>query len=158
MTINHWISVQSSLSASTLTNFTPAIGDKLYQHFRSKFDAAEGGFSGAPKFPTPVQLDFLLRHATYLRAALARASVKDKKVAEMSVAELKSAGKELEAELKGCVEKSEFVEAIEKAMKGKAEARRQEVEMVLFTLKVRVNRRIRFFFFFLHIISRTGII
>ncbi|RUS20704.1 Six-hairpin glycosidase-like protein [Endogone sp. FLAS-F59071] len=126
---------QSSPSASTLTNFTPAIGDRLYQHFRSKFDAAEGGFGGAPKFPTPVQLDFLLRHATYLRAALIRASVKDKEVAEMSVAELRRAGTELEAELNGCVEKMEFVEAVEKAMKGKTEARKQEVEMVLFTLK-----------------------
>ncbi|KAL8725638.1 MAG: hypothetical protein Q9181_006337 [Wetmoreana brouardii] len=35
--------------------------DEAYQHFRKKYDKTNGGFSIAPKFPTPVNLQFLLR-------------------------------------------------------------------------------------------------
>ena len=35
--------------------------EEAYQHFSRKFDPLNGGFSGAPKFPTPVNLSFLLR-------------------------------------------------------------------------------------------------
>ncbi|KAL8656163.1 MAG: hypothetical protein Q9226_002762 [Calogaya cf. arnoldii] len=35
--------------------------EEAYQHFLKKYDAANGGFSTAPKFPTPVNLQFLLR-------------------------------------------------------------------------------------------------
>ena len=35
--------------------------EEAYQHFRKKYDNINGGFSAAPKFPTPVNLKFLLR-------------------------------------------------------------------------------------------------
>jgi uncharacterized protein YyaL (SSP411 family) len=38
-----------------------AIGT-TYQYFERSFDRAEGGFGGAPKFPRPVQFDFLLNY------------------------------------------------------------------------------------------------
>jgi uncharacterized protein YyaL (SSP411 family) len=36
--------------------------DTTYQYFERSFDRAEGGFGGAPKFPRPVQFDFLLNY------------------------------------------------------------------------------------------------
>ena len=35
--------------------------EEAYQHFAKKYDKVNGGFSTAPKFPTPVNLSFLLR-------------------------------------------------------------------------------------------------
>jgi len=35
--------------------------EDAYQHFRRKYDSVNGGFAIAPKFPTPVNLSFLLR-------------------------------------------------------------------------------------------------
>lgn len=35
--------------------------EEAYQHFKKKYDKINGGFSTAPKFPTPVHLSFLLR-------------------------------------------------------------------------------------------------
>ncbi|KAL9136183.1 MAG: hypothetical protein Q9175_002616 [Cornicularia normoerica] len=35
--------------------------EEAFQHFRKKYDKTNGGFSTAPKFPTPVNLSFLLR-------------------------------------------------------------------------------------------------
>ena len=36
--------------------------DKSYQYFAQSFDPAEGGFGGAPKFPRPVQFNFLFHY------------------------------------------------------------------------------------------------
>ncbi|KAI9490676.1 hypothetical protein BDB00DRAFT_836882 [Zychaea mexicana] len=38
-----------------------------FNHFDDNFDTANGGFTGAPKFPTPVQLQFLFEYFAYLR-------------------------------------------------------------------------------------------
>ena len=35
--------------------------EEAFQHFQKKYDKINGGFSTAPKFPTPVNLSFLLR-------------------------------------------------------------------------------------------------
>ena len=40
----------------------PAILDQAYQQISSSYDATSGGFGGAPKFPRPVALCFLLRY------------------------------------------------------------------------------------------------
>jgi uncharacterized protein YyaL (SSP411 family) len=40
----------------------PAILDQAYKQIASTYDAANGGFGGAPKFPRPVALSFLLRY------------------------------------------------------------------------------------------------
>jgi uncharacterized protein len=42
---------------------TPALLDEGYDELRQQFDPANGGFGGAPKFPHPTSLEFLLRHA-----------------------------------------------------------------------------------------------
>ena len=39
--------------------------EEAYQHFARKYDAVNGGFSRAPKFPTPSNLAFLLRLAQW---------------------------------------------------------------------------------------------
>jgi hypothetical protein len=47
-------------------------GDTLHEAFKSfvsRFDARHGGFGGAPKFPTPHNLSFLLRYAKRTRDA-----------------------------------------------------------------------------------------
>jgi uncharacterized protein YyaL (SSP411 family) len=41
---------------------TPALLDEAAQRLASQFDATNGGFGGAPKFPAAMTLDFLLRH------------------------------------------------------------------------------------------------
>ncbi|MCC7518415.1 MAG: thioredoxin domain-containing protein [Verrucomicrobiae bacterium] len=48
-----------------------------YRHFSDSFDAAFGGFGGAPKFPRPVQFSFLFRYhaATGDRRALEMAAL-----------------------------------------------------------------------------------
>ena len=35
--------------------------EEAYQHFERRYDKTNGGFSSAPKFPTPVNISFLLR-------------------------------------------------------------------------------------------------
>ncbi|KAL2828403.1 hypothetical protein BDW59DRAFT_48984 [Aspergillus cavernicola] len=39
--------------------------EEAYQHFASRYDPVNGGFSRAPKFPTPANLSFLLRLGVY---------------------------------------------------------------------------------------------
>jgi len=39
--------------------------DEAYEHYAAKFDLKNAGFGGAPKFPTPVNLSFLLRLGQY---------------------------------------------------------------------------------------------
>ncbi|KAI8061759.1 spermatogenesis-associated protein 20 [Gongronella butleri] len=43
----------------------PIVATKAYDHYLSKFDAEHGGFGAAPKFPQPVQLQFLLEYFGY---------------------------------------------------------------------------------------------
>lgn len=39
--------------------------EEAYLHFANRFDEKNGGFGIAPKFPTPVNLAFLLRLSTF---------------------------------------------------------------------------------------------
>ncbi|KAK6341034.1 hypothetical protein TWF696_009344 [Orbilia brochopaga] len=52
-------------SGSTTTESTEVLEidllEEAYQHFLSRYDTVNGGFGTAPKFPTPVNLAFLLR-------------------------------------------------------------------------------------------------
>ncbi|RCH88557.1 Spermatoproteinsis-associated protein 20, partial [Rhizopus stolonifer] len=47
---------------------------ETYHHFENSFDAVHGGFGSAPKFPTPVQLQFLIDYYMYNRQHVARAN------------------------------------------------------------------------------------
>jgi uncharacterized protein YyaL (SSP411 family) len=42
-----------------------SVAAETYHHFINSFDAVEGGFGAAPKFPTPVQLQFLIDYYMY---------------------------------------------------------------------------------------------
>ena len=42
--------------------------DDAYEHFAAKFDHQFAGFGGAPKFPTPANLSFLLKLSSYPNA------------------------------------------------------------------------------------------
>ncbi|KAI4171202.1 MAG: hypothetical protein LQ343_004408 [Gyalolechia ehrenbergii] len=44
--------------------------EETYQHFLKKYDNINGGFSIAPKFPTPVNLQFLLRLGKWPQAVM----------------------------------------------------------------------------------------
>jgi uncharacterized protein YyaL (SSP411 family) len=39
--------------------------EEAFQHFASRYDPVYGGFAGAPKFPTPANLSFLIRLGMY---------------------------------------------------------------------------------------------
>ncbi|OJD18288.1 hypothetical protein AJ78_01664 [Emergomyces pasteurianus Ep9510] len=39
--------------------------EEAYQHFASRYDSVNGGFSGSPKFPTPANLSFLVHLSRY---------------------------------------------------------------------------------------------
>jgi uncharacterized protein YyaL (SSP411 family) len=45
--------------------------DEAFKNFVSRFDEGHGGFGGAPKFPTPHNLNFLLRYGKRKKNALA---------------------------------------------------------------------------------------
>lgn len=45
------------------------VAAETYHHFVNSFDAVEGGFGSAPKFPTPVQLQFLIDYYMYNRTS-----------------------------------------------------------------------------------------
>ncbi len=42
--------------------FQPAVLDTTYEHLKQDYDGTNGGFGYEPKFPTPVNLEFLLRY------------------------------------------------------------------------------------------------
>lgn len=44
------------------------VAAETYHHFENSFDNVFGGFGSAPKFPTPVQLQFLIDYYMYNRS------------------------------------------------------------------------------------------
>ncbi|CAO3620606.1 unnamed protein product [Cunninghamella blakesleeana] len=60
------------------------IADNTLDHFTSSYDKAHGGFGNAPKFPTPVQLRFLMDYHYYSRKS------NSKKALEMALSTLES--------------------------------------------------------------------
>lgn len=51
--------LQQSGTGSSALDFGK-ITSSVFEHYESSYDSKEGGFGGAPKFPTPVQFGFLL--------------------------------------------------------------------------------------------------
>jgi uncharacterized protein len=51
-----------SKQPASVGDLLPAILDQAYKQIASTFDSRNGGFGGAPKFPRPVALCFLLRY------------------------------------------------------------------------------------------------
>ena len=43
------------------------ITSSVYEHLESSYDSKQGGFGGAPKFPTSCQFAFLLDYHHYLK-------------------------------------------------------------------------------------------
>ncbi len=56
--------IEDSVNAATpgKTDITEATLSHAFQQIKSGYDAAHGGFGGAPKFPRPVVFNFLLRY------------------------------------------------------------------------------------------------
>jgi uncharacterized protein YyaL (SSP411 family) len=59
----HAASEGSTSTAETLAKAAGAAFEKAYGYYAEAFDARNGGFGGAPKFPRPANLAFLLRCA-----------------------------------------------------------------------------------------------
>ncbi len=53
---------QTSFASSAQASLGETLFDHVYQAISSKFDAQEGGFSEAPKFPPSMTIEFLLRY------------------------------------------------------------------------------------------------
>lgn len=51
-----------SVAPETEAPFTPALLENIYYQMRERFDRVEGGFGGAPKFPSTMAIYFLLRY------------------------------------------------------------------------------------------------
>ncbi|KAG0179874.1 spermatogenesis-associated protein 20 [Apophysomyces sp. BC1021] len=60
-----YVNAKPTMSANVIDTWIVAAG--TYHHFETSFDEKYGGFGGAPKFPTPVQLKFLLDYYSYVR-------------------------------------------------------------------------------------------
>lgn len=54
--------IQKNLSQNQAGTVTQAVLDQAYRDFESSFDSTWGGFGQSPKFPSPHNLSFLLRH------------------------------------------------------------------------------------------------
>jgi uncharacterized protein YyaL (SSP411 family) len=77
--VNSSVEITQALSKSIVTseaNEVSAISketlDEVFGHFEQIFDPIEGGFGGAPKFPRPVQFDFLFQYYQAFDHASAR--------------------------------------------------------------------------------------
>ncbi|CAO3608917.1 unnamed protein product [Cunninghamella blakesleeana] len=67
-TINQLRSYVQSRSSDPLVNMNANdIAKEAFDHYKSVYDSKEGGFSEAPKFPQPVQLNFLLDYFGYAK-------------------------------------------------------------------------------------------
>jgi uncharacterized protein YyaL (SSP411 family) len=56
------LALRSQAASSSGAELGTDVMDEAYRQLRSAFDAEKGGFGDAPKFPSPHQLLFLLRH------------------------------------------------------------------------------------------------
>lgn len=53
----------SAYSGGTVATVEPSALQAAYSEMRGDYDATNGGFGGAPKFPRPVSLEFLMRYS-----------------------------------------------------------------------------------------------
>ena len=56
------IYLPASAAMSSTGALTPALLDRAWRSIAQRYDARQGGFEGAPKFPQTMALDFSLRH------------------------------------------------------------------------------------------------
>lgn len=62
----------TTIAPSSVVANEAEIRSHLYMHFRRTFDSRLGGFGGAPKFPRPVAMNFLLRESVWSKNDEAR--------------------------------------------------------------------------------------
>ncbi|CAG8462636.1 12261_t:CDS:10 [Dentiscutata erythropus] len=107
---------------------------KLYNHFDKMFDDEQGGFDGKsePKFPTPVQLHFLLRYYYYILVDLERAY---ERLAIMSINEIRNRGASLGIDFKDCENEAQFLNKLKEVVTSRKQVAEKSLEMVNFTLK-----------------------
>ncbi|TPX62212.1 hypothetical protein SpCBS45565_g07053 [Spizellomyces sp. 'palustris'] len=109
--------------------------DKAYGYYKKTFDEKYGGFGDAPKFPTPVNLYFLLRYHKY--ATPPEHILQN--LSNSSVGVLRTLATRYGLALRigngGLVEKQEIVHAVRKGLIRRKEESAEALKMVEFTLK-----------------------
>ena len=129
--IKQYLDTQAGNSSADI-NFS--VADKTFTYLFKKFDSVHGGFSGAPKFPTPAQLFFLLDYYGYNK----HGNIGTDKIKDMSVSEMRKLAHDLGIDLTGAVEKTDVILAIELGLQKRNSIAAKALEMVEFTLKVNV--------------------
>lgn len=92
------------------------------------------GYTGAPKFPTPVSLYFLLRYHTYMKVSNSLFAT----LPTASIGKLRSLSDRYGLDLKigtgGLLEKPEVAEAVKKGLEARKKQSDRALEIVDFTL------------------------
>ncbi|CAG8606655.1 10106_t:CDS:10, partial [Diversispora eburnea] len=119
-----------------VSDLNMGIAQMLYRHFVDSFDDEQGGFDGKsmrePKFPTPVQFHFLLRHHYYTLSDI----VKDDRIVIMPVQEIRNLGTtKLGIDFKDCTGEAEIVKKFQNVIEIRKQAAERDLNMVEITLK-----------------------
>ncbi|RHZ77167.1 hypothetical protein Glove_184g16 [Diversispora epigaea] len=117
-----------------VSDLNMGIAQMLYRHFVDSFDDEQGGFDGKsePKFPTPVQFHFLLRHHYYTLSDI----VKDDRIAIMPIKEIRNIGTtKLGIDFKDCTGEAEIVKKFQNVIASRKQAAERDLNMVNITLK-----------------------
>ncbi|CAG8650340.1 2295_t:CDS:10, partial [Acaulospora morrowiae] len=116
------------------SEFNIKIAQELYKYFSDSFDDKEGGFDGGsePKFPTPVQFHFLLRHYYYTLSDLGKV---EERLATMSIHEIRSRGEKLGIDFNDCNDETQFLKKLQAVITNRKKVAEHGLEMVTFTLK-----------------------
>ncbi|CAJ0864941.1 14931_t:CDS:2, partial [Entrophospora sp. SA101] len=108
------------------------IANKLYQKYLNLFDESQGGFDDEPKFPTPVNLNFLLRYYYYQMSELDRSY---ENYPTISINEIKRIGNSLGIDFKDLHNEAEYVNRFKSTVENRKNNAQKALEMVKFTLK-----------------------
>nr|CAG8435419.1 8160_t:CDS:10 [Entrophospora candida] len=109
------------------------IANKLYQKYLNLFDESQGGFDDEPKFPTPVNLNFLLRYYYYQMSELDRSY---ENYPTISINEIKRIGNSLGIDFKDLHNEDEYVNRFKSTVENRKNNAQKALEMVKFTLKL----------------------
>ncbi|KAJ3187697.1 spermatogenesis-associated protein 20 [Gaertneriomyces sp. JEL0708] len=125
---------QSKRPTGASGELTWKVPAKAYEHYTDAYDSVLGGFGGAPKFPTPVQFDFLFRYYAMMRVPQ---HIYDE-LPSYSTGQLRAIASRYGLDLRigsGVVEKSDLLGEVLKGLKTSDESAENALEMVTATLK-----------------------
>ncbi|KAI9144077.1 Six-hairpin glycosidase-like protein [Paraphysoderma sedebokerense] len=107
--------------------FSPEIVQKAYEDYAKRYDRQNGGFRKRPKFPTAVEIDFLLRFNVFHD----RPTFKRDALEGLSVNELKLKAKQYDLDCSNCADKGDYINLLS----GLSQKGHHALEMVEKTLK-----------------------